>query len=155
MDTYWKSALDLMENTLQKNVCYIIFYQHNLDTGAAKSRTWLSNWTELNPNIKGRWPVQRGFHGGSVVKDLPAKAGDAGSIPGWGGSLEEEMATHSSILAWRIPRTEEPGVLQSMESQRVRHDWVTEQPPPIQRVPHGQVDQLCHIHILATWPWIC
>ena len=37
--------------------------------------------------------------------------------------LEEEMATHSSILAWRIPRTEEPGRLQSMGSQRVRHDW--------------------------------
>ena len=36
--------------------------------------------------------------------------------------LEEEMATHSSILAWRIPRTEEPGRLQSMGSQRVRHD---------------------------------
>ena len=37
-------------------------------------------------------------------------------------SLEEEMATHSSILAWRIPWTEEPGGLQSMGSQRVRHD---------------------------------
>ena len=36
--------------------------------------------------------------------------------------LEEEMAIHSSILAWRIPRTEEPGRLQSMGSQRVRHD---------------------------------
>ena len=36
--------------------------------------------------------------------------------------LEEEMATHSSILAWRIPQTEEPGGLQSMGSQRVRHD---------------------------------
>ena len=36
--------------------------------------------------------------------------------------LEEEMATHSSILAWEIPRTEEPGGLQSMGSQRVRHD---------------------------------
>ena len=36
--------------------------------------------------------------------------------------LEKEMATHSSILAWRIPWTEEPGGLQSMESQRVRHD---------------------------------
>ena len=35
------------------------------------------------------------------------------------------MATHSSILAWRIPRTEEPGSLQSMEMQRVRHNWVT------------------------------
>ena len=37
-------------------------------------------------------------------------------------SLEKGMATHSSILAWRIPRTEEPGRLQSMGSQRVRHD---------------------------------
>ena len=39
--------------------------------------------------------------------------------------LEEELATHSSILAWRIPWTEEPGRLQSMGSQRVRHDWAT------------------------------
>ena len=38
-------------------------------------------------------------------------------------SLEKEMATHSSILAWRIPRTEEPGQLQSMGSQRVGHNW--------------------------------
>ena len=42
--------------------------------------------------------------------------------------LEEEMATHSSILAWRIPWTEEPGGLQSLVSQRVGHDWATEQP---------------------------
>ena len=40
--------------------------------------------------------------------------------------LEEEMATHSSILAWKIPWTEEPGRLQSMASQRVRHDRATE-----------------------------
>ena len=39
--------------------------------------------------------------------------------------MEKEMATHSSILAWRIPWTEEPGGLQSMGSQKVRHDWVT------------------------------
>ena len=38
--------------------------------------------------------------------------------------LEKAMAIHSSILAWRIPWTEEPGGLQSMGSQRVRHDWV-------------------------------
>ena len=41
--------------------------------------------------------------------------------------LEEEMATHSSILAWEIPWTEEPGRLQPMRSQRVRHDLVTKQ----------------------------
>ena len=39
--------------------------------------------------------------------------------------LEKEMATHISILAWRIPWTEEPGGLQSMDSQRARHDWAT------------------------------
>ena len=39
--------------------------------------------------------------------------------------LEKGMATHSSILAWRIPWTEEPGGLQSMGSQRLGHDWVT------------------------------
>ena len=41
--------------------------------------------------------------------------------------LEKEMATNSSILAWKIPWAEEPGVLESMESQRVGHDLVTEQ----------------------------
>ena len=40
--------------------------------------------------------------------------------------LEKEMATHSSILAWRIPWTEEPGEPQSMGSQRVRHDWAND-----------------------------
>ena len=46
-----------------------------------------------------------------------------GLICGAGDSLEKEMATHSRILAWRIPWTEEPGGLQSMGSQRVGHDW--------------------------------
>ena len=44
---------------------------------------------------------------------------------GWEDSLEEEMATHSSILTWRVPWTEEPGGLQSIGSQRVGHGWVT------------------------------
>ena len=49
-----------------------------------------------------------------MVKNLPANAGDAGSIPGLGRSLQKEMATHSSILAWEIQWTEEPGGLQSI-----------------------------------------
>ena len=60
-----------------------------------------------------------------MVKNLLASAGDVrdtGLIPGSGRSLEKEMATHSSILARRIKWTEEPGGLQSMGSQRVRHD---------------------------------
>ena len=59
------------------------------------------------------------------VKNLPANAGDVrdvGSILGWQDPLEEGMATHSSILAWRIPWTEEPGGLQSTGLQRVRQD---------------------------------
>ena len=49
-----------------------------------------------------------------MVKNPPANAGDEGLIPGLGRSLEEEMETHSSILAWEIPWTEETGRLQSM-----------------------------------------
>ena len=53
----------------------------------------------------------------SVVKNLPANVGDTGLVPG-NIPLEKEMATHSSILAWEIPWTEEPGGLQSMGSQK-------------------------------------
>ena len=56
------------------------------------------------------------------VKNPPASAGEAGSSLGWDCPLEEEMAPHSSILAWEIPWMEEPGGLQSMGSQRVRQD---------------------------------
>ena len=66
-----------------------------------------------------------GFPGGSVVENPPTSpgdTGDVGSIPGLGRSLEEGMATHSSVLAWRAPWTEEPGGLQSTGPQRVRHD---------------------------------
>ena len=62
-----------------------------------------------------------GFPGGLVVKNLPVSAGDTGNMVqslGLGDSLEEDMATHSSFLAWKIPRTEEPGGLQSMELQK-------------------------------------
>jgi len=49
------------------------------------------------------------FPGGSAVKNLQASAEDTGLIPSWEDPLEKAMATHSSILAWRIPWTEEPG----------------------------------------------
>ena len=63
-----------------------------------------------------------------MIKNPPASAEDTGLIPGlgrspdWEDPLEEEEATHSSILAWITPWTEEPGGLQSVESQRVRYD---------------------------------
>ena len=70
--------------------------------------------------------ARQGFPSGSVIKKPPVSAGDigdAGSTPGSGRfPLGKEMATHSSMLAWEIPWTEEPGGLQSMGWQRVRHD---------------------------------
>ena len=66
-----------------------------------------------------------GFPGGTVVKNLPVNAGDTGDeglITGWEDPLEQDMATDSSILAWKMPWTEEPGGQQSMGSQRVGHD---------------------------------
>ena len=69
--------------------------------------------------------VLRGFPGGSNDKESACNVGDLGSIPGLWRSLEKGMATHSSILAWKTPWTEESRGLWSMRSQRVRHDWGT------------------------------
>ena len=64
---------------------------------------------------------------------------------GWEDPLEEEMAIHSSTLAWKIPGIEEPGRLQSMGSQRVGHDWVTEQKGTEQMA--NNVEHLFHVLI--------
>ena len=70
--------------------------------------------------------MQQGFPGGSVEKNPPAMQ-ETQEIRvqslGWEDPLEEGMATHSSILAWRIPWREEPGGLQSVGLQRLGHDW--------------------------------
>ena len=75
---------------------------------------------------------------------MTANAGDSGDvslISRWEDLLQKEMAPHSSILAWKIPRTEEPGRLQSMRSQGVRHDSVTEHAcmdcSPLDSLVHG------------------
>ena len=70
------------------------------------------------------------FPGGSVVKKQPVHAGDVKrwvQPPGQEDPLEQEMETHSSFLVWEIPWIEEPGGLQSMGLQRVRHDLATQQ----------------------------
>ena len=63
-----------------------------------------------------------GFPGSSDGKASAYNVGDPGSIPGQEDPLEKEMATHSRLLAWKIPRTEERGRLQSTGSQTVGHD---------------------------------
>ena len=77
---------------------------------------WYSNINYCTINV---WVMS----GGSDGKESACNARDSGSIPGLGRPLEKGMATHSRVLAWRIPWTEEPDGLQSMRSQRVRHDW--------------------------------
>ena len=57
-----------------------------------------------------------------LVKNLPAMQETRVQSLGWEDPLEKGMETHSSILAWRIPWTEEPGGLQSMGSQRIGHN---------------------------------
>ena len=67
----------------------------------------------------------RAFLVAQTVNSLPAVSENQVWSLGQEHPLEKEMATHSSILAWKIPGMEKPGGLQSMGSQRVRHDWVT------------------------------
>ena len=76
--------------------------------------------------------ANEGFPGDSVVENAPAHTGDLGSIPGWGRPQEEGMATCSSILAWRIPWTEEPveatvhGLAESDTTERLSNrSWIT------------------------------
>ena len=66
------------------------------------------------------------FPGDSAVRNPPASAGDVGSVPGLG-ALAKDVAARSRVLAWETPWTEEPGGLQSVVSQGVRHDGATEQ----------------------------
>ena len=74
-------------------------------------------------------PCKPGFPGGSVVKNPSAKQESWVRSLDREDPLEEEMATHSSILAWRIPWTEKPGGLQSMGLQRDGYDLATKQQP--------------------------
>ena len=68
---------------------------------------------------------EMGFPGGSDGKASACSAGDLGSIPGLGRSPGEGNGNPLQFLAWKIPWTEDPGSLQSMGSQRIRHDWAT------------------------------
>ena len=96
---------------------------------------WVVIWnilTKLHGRIPWRrdrlsTPVFLGFPTNSVDKESACNTEDQGSIAGLGRFPEEGKTTHSSILACRIPWTEEPGGLQFVGSQRVRHAWTTKQ----------------------------
>ena len=96
------------ENNLGKMHSRIIYFNH---------KPYSDQWYGKNV----------GLPGDLVVKNLPASVGDTGLIPVQKYPLEKEMATQSSILAWKVPWTEEPGGLQSMRSQSVGYNLATEQ----------------------------
>ena len=85
-----------------------------------------------------------GYPGGLGVKNLPAVQETQVQSLGIKDPLEKELATHSSILAWEMPWTEEPGGLQSMESQRVGHDLVTE---------HNNLGYIIFLNITLYFIW--
>ena len=104
--------------------------------GVNESRICLSDWSALDDSgVVQTWSwysslfiLVRAFLGLLVAqlgKNLPAVWETWVRSLGWEDALEESMATHSSILAWRMPWLEEPGGLQSVGSQRVRHGWAT------------------------------
>ena len=113
----------------------------NLDFQPCHSEPAGSDEITLNNSIYLFW----GFPGGSVVKSLPAMQ-ETREIRvwfvGWENTREEETATRSSILAYKIPRTEEPGGPQSIVSQTVRHFWVC---------THIYLPQECSTFLSLLW----
>ena len=106
------------DNFLQWSA-YMVFLQNWSPLKAC--RLWLFSSTE-------RWQFWLSSQSSLVaqlVKNLPTVQETRVRSLGWGDPLEKEMATHSSILAWKISQTEEPGGLQSMGSQRAGHGWET------------------------------
>ena len=86
-----------------------------------------------------------------TVTNLPAVWKIQVQSLGWEDPLEKGMATHASIVAWRISWTSEPGRLQSMESQRVRHNWATNTITHYWLLTLGETDVKCD---LKTWTYL-
>ena len=128
----------------RKYVCWPEF------SGVA-TQTWCGKVDYLDAQEAGKWWVwgweategsfkqQRASLAAQRVRNLPAMQETWVWSLGWQDPPENGMATHSSVLAWRIPWTEEPGDLQAMGSQRVRHGWVT----------HTHT----HTHTHTEWQW--
>ena len=91
----------------------------------------------------------QGFCSSSDSKASACNAGDLGSISGSEDPLEKEMATHSSILAWRIPWIEEPYGLQSMGSQRVGQDGLTHIQPAFKKSSLNKIISILPLNALC------
>ena len=95
---------------------YVIILSTKINKLFQRRDSWGRHLKEPKPSIWTPSVPTEGFPCSSVGKESACNAGDRSSVPGSGRSLEKEMAAHSSILAWEIPRREEPGGLQSLGS---------------------------------------
>ena len=130
MDSIWvfqyKNLIALFTSPLKIDFCA---HQKNI------SQKWLCNYPKSSPSIwffhifENDLDNRSGFPGSSDDKESACMLETQVQSLGWEYPLEKEMATHSSILAWKIPWMEEPGRLQSMGLQRVGHDWATSLSP--------------------------
>ena len=102
---------EIINEALPKSAVSANLYGDSGPVNVTGKDPWSLLWGEVS--------CRQGFPGGSVVKNLPAKQETQVWTLVWEDTLEEEVATHSSNLAGKIPCTEEPGRLQSMGSQRV------------------------------------
>ena len=104
----WKQPRYPSADEWIKKLCYIYTMKYYSTIKRNSSDSVLMRWMKLEPIIQSE-VSQKEKHKYCILTHVSEKA----------------MATHSSTLAWKIPRTEEPGRLQSMGSLRVRYDWVT------------------------------
>ena len=107
-------------SVLQHSACFMVQLSHPYMT--TEKTIALTGWTFVGKVMSLLFNMLWASLVAQMVKRLPAMQETWVWSLGWEGLLEKEMATHSSILAWRIPWMELPGRLQSMGSQRVRHD---------------------------------
>ena len=116
---YWPQIQN--NNTFLKSIV-VIFYGIVVVQSLSHVQLFATPWTvacQLPRPSLSNWVCSNSCPSGSDGKESACNAGDPGLIPESGRSLEKGLATHSSIIAWRIPWTKEPGWLQSMGSKRV------------------------------------
>ena len=123
----WLKVLKILLKMKSVSQGYLLHYSHEQSSFTNTCGKWPSHLWQRN--ISATLCSHKKMYGVSLlaqtVKNLPAVQERAGWSLGQEDTLEKGMVIHSSILAWRIPWTEEPGRLQSMGSLRVRHDWAT------------------------------
>ena len=118
LNIHRKPTLCHMVATCEPQLQLIVVHCQGIQPGrAAQGHLWQVGSAMWGLGSPPPGTTSRAFPGGSDGKEYACSAGDPGSIPGSGRYLEKGMAIHSSIHAWRIPWTEEPGRLQSMGLQ--------------------------------------